>query len=311
MKRSGKETLLGVEHLHKRYGRTIALKDVSFAVKRGEIVGVVGPDGAGKTTLLRAIAGILQPDSGEIGRFAADGSPLSTGDLGYMPQHFSLYGNFSVDENLLFRSRLFELDNDAERRRNFLLEMTGLAGFRDRAAIHLSGGMKQKLSLAAALLHNPPLLILDEPSTGVDPLSRRDIWQIIYRLNREGTTVIMSTPYMDEAELCTRVLLLYEGRLVKEGTPRDITGSAPWSVIRIEGAGRSVRARLFELPEVRRVTAFGDSVHVVVKEPARGIEAIRSALSGEAQGNLEAEIVEPSLEDVFIDLLEEGKSWKM
>jgi ABC-2 type transport system ATP-binding protein len=161
------------------------------------------------------------------------------------------------------------------------------------------------------LLHNPPLLILDEPSTGVDPLSRRDIWQIIYRLNREGTTVIMSTPYMDEAELCTRVLLLYEGRLVKEGTPRDITGSAPWSVIRIEGAGRSVRARLFELPEVRRVTAFGDSVHVVVKEPARGIEAIRSALSGEAQGNLEAEIVEPSLEDVFIDLLEEGKSWKM
>jgi len=212
--------------LSKRFGAVTALRELSFAVQPGELYGLVGPDGAGKTTAIRALAGLLAPDGGEarvLGRDPQRGGSVFRESLGLMPQQYSLYRDLSVDENLRFFSRLYALPRaDFRERRKRLLALTRLDRFADRRADQLSGGMYKKLALACALLHQPRVLMLDEPTNGVDPVSRRELWALLHEFVHGGMTVLVSTPYMDEAERCSRVGLLHAGRLLLEGPPLEL-----------------------------------------------------------------------------------------
>src|SRR5438034_4393428 len=205
----------------KRYRQTTAVRDVSFSVERGEMFGLIGPDGAGKTTTIRLICGLIPADGGDVRVLDLD--PVRdhrqlTGSVGYLSQRFSLYGDLSIDENIAFFAEIHGV-SDYVSRRDRLLEMTQLAPFRSRLADRLSGGMKQKLALACTLVHEPALIVLDEPTTGVDPVSRREFWKLLSEFLSQGITILMATPYLDEAERCTRVALLHEGRLLALDRP--------------------------------------------------------------------------------------------
>lgn len=220
--------------VRRAFGATEALRGVSLVMRRGEVYGLIGPDGAGKTTAIRMLSGLMRPDEGRVRVLGEDPSHPSSPVrelLGLVPQRNSLYGDLSVDENLRFFSRLFGLSRaDFEARRERLLSITRLARFTDRRADALSGGMYKKLALACALLHRPRVLLLDEPTNGVDPLSRRELWNLLYGLVHEGMTLMVSTPYMDEAARCHRVGLLYAGEVIAEGAPRALArahGVAP------------------------------------------------------------------------------------
>lgn len=223
---SSPEVDVSLEDVRRAFGAAQALKGVSLAVHTGEVYGLVGPDGAGKTTAIRLMAGLLLPDAGHVRMLGED--PANTRSsvresLGLVPQRNTLYGDLSVDENLRFFSRLFGLSNqDFAERRERLLDITRLGRFTDRRADALSGGMYKKLALACALLHRPRVLLLDEPTNGVDPVSRRELWELLYGLVHEGMTLLVSTPYMDEAARCHRVGLLYSGELIAEGDPREL-----------------------------------------------------------------------------------------
>lgn len=231
---SAPEVDLELSGLRRAFGATQALRGVSLKVHHGEVYGLVGPDGAGKTTAIRLLAGLLRPDGGEVRVLGAEPShPRSPvrEQLGLVPQRNTLYGDLSVDENLRFFARLFGLSHeDFASRRERLLHITRLERFTDRRADALSGGMYKKLALACALLHRPRVLLLDEPTNGVDPVSRRELWELLYGLVHEGMTLVVSTPYMDEAARCHRVGLLYAGELIAEGAPRELArahGVAP------------------------------------------------------------------------------------
>lgn len=231
---SAPEVDLELSGLRRAFGSTQALRGVSLAVRRGEVYGLVGPDGAGKTTAIRMLAGLMRPDEGRVRVLGEDParprSPVRE-QLGLVPQRNSLYGDLSVDENLRFFAKLFGLSSsDFEARRERLLSITRLGRFTDRRAEALSGGMYKKLALACALLHRPRVLLLDEPTNGVDPVSRRELWELLYGLVHEGMTLMVSTPYMDEAARCHRVGLLYAGEVIAEGAPRALArehGLAP------------------------------------------------------------------------------------
>jgi len=217
------------EHVVKRYGDTRAVDDVSFAVEAGEMFGLIGPDGAGKTTAIRLICGLLHAESGEVRVLGQD----PTRDhrriaerAGYLSQRFSLYGDLTIDENIAFFAEIHGMAN-YNKRRDQLLEMTQLTAFRGRLADRLSGGMKQKLALACTLVHDPELILLDEPTTGVDPVSRREFWKLLSQSLAHGITILMSTPYMDEAERCTRVALMHEGRVLDSGDPNQLREDMP------------------------------------------------------------------------------------
>jgi ABC-2 type transport system ATP-binding protein len=213
----------------KRYGTTEALNGVSLAVQRGEMYGLIGSDGAGKTTTIRLICGLLRADGGEVRVLGVDPvrqHRLITEKIGYLSQRFSLYGDLTIDENIAFFSEIHGLRRFADRRMQ-LLEMTQLTPFRDRLAGRLSGGMKQKLALICTLIHEPELLVLDEPTTGVDPVSRREFWKLLSEFLSRGVTILMSTPYLDEAERCTHVALLHEGRLLAADEPGRLRASMP------------------------------------------------------------------------------------
>ncbi|MCP3103908.1 ABC transporter ATP-binding protein [Myxococcus sp. K15C18031901] len=216
-----------LKDVRRAFGATQALRGVSLAVHAGEVYGLVGPDGAGKTTSIRLMAGLLLPDAGQVRTLSEDpAAPRShvRESLGLVPQRNTLYGDLSVEENLRFFARLFALSKeDFAERRARLLDITRLGRFTDRRADALSGGMYKKLALACALLHRPRVLLLDEPTNGVDPVSRRELWELLYGLVHEGMTLIVSTPYMDEAARCHRVGLLYAGELIAQGAPRELT----------------------------------------------------------------------------------------
>jgi ABC-2 type transport system ATP-binding protein len=277
------------------FGQVKALDNLSLTVQRGEMFGLIGPDGAGKTTFFRIAAGLLRPPSGTVVREAAS--------FGLVPQRFGLYQDLTIDENLALRARLYAVPRaTAEQRASELLEMVGLSPFRDRLAGALSGGMKQKLALASALLTRPELLLLDEPTTGVDPLSRREFWKMLHRLNHQGLTIVVSTPYMDEAEYASRLGFLHGGRLVDEGTRTEILTRFDRPLVEVRSPQRlAARARLAARPEVDDVSLFGVALHVRGIAGAAGdfTSRIRAALADLVAPD-EVFSISPSLEDVFV-----------
>jgi len=293
---------VSVVDVAKKYGATQALTSLSFDVERGEMFGLIGPDGAGKTTAIRLICGLLHADAGEVRVLGLD--PVRqhralTERVGYLSQRFSLYGDLTIDENVAFFAEIHGV-RDYRQRRDQLLDLTQLTTFRGRLADRLSGGMKQKLALACTLIHEPELILLDEPTTGVDPVSRREFWKLLAEFLERGVTIVMSTPYLDEAERCTRVALVHDGRVLAADTPARlrtlITG--PMLEIVSRDVGRDadlVRA----LPGVADVQIFGERLHVTLTS-ADATERFRSALDAHTTGVIGIRAVPPSLEDVFI-----------
>jgi ABC-2 type transport system ATP-binding protein len=304
---------LEAEGLTRRFGATVAVKDLALHLAHGEIMALLGPDGAGKTTTLRMLAGAIAPTRGTI---TIEGIDLSRDPervherVGYMPQRFSLYGDLTVRENLDFYAQLFGVPPEvlAERSRQ-LLEFSGLSTFGDRLAAQLSGGMKQKLALSCTLVHEPRLLLLDEPTAGVDPVSRREFWRILYELNTRGVTILVSTTYMDEAERCTTVGLLYAGELVAVEDPgamkRQMRGDVVEFVAEPRGAARRV---IQQSPEIISETVIGERFHVVVADAAASIPALTRRLSAEGVRVRDAGTVPASLEDVFVFMIAERRA---
>jgi len=299
---------LEAKDLRKRFKDVEALKGINLRIEGGSSFALVGPDGAGKTTAIRILCGLLAPDSGTVSVF---GSVPTAGEaksrLGYLSQRFSLYGDLSIDENIAFFAEIHGR-RDYTRRRDELLEFTRLAPFRDRLASRLSGGMRQKLALACALVHEPELLVMDEPTTGVDPVSRREFWEIVAGLSRGGMTVIAATPYLDEAERFDTVGMLDEGQFLAMDSPRELKQGFAWTVVELVCSDARRVARLLTSPEasaggIEAAQAFGDRVALLA---ADGEKAKRYALSALAAGGFElvsARFAAPSLENVFMQLL--------
>jgi ABC-2 type transport system ATP-binding protein len=269
------------------------------------MLGVIGPDGAGKTTLLRLVCGLLAPDAGTVQVFGADPyreHGRATSAIGYVSQQFSLYGDLSIDENIEFHARLHGVA-DFRARRTRLLALTGLEPFRRRLADRLSGGMKQKLSLACTLVHEPRLLVLDEPTTGVDPVSRREFWKLLAEFLAQGLTILLATPYLDEAERCARVLFLNEGRAMALDEPARLQASIAGTVLEIVVAEpRRALDRLRAMLGPGAVQRFGDRLHATVGDAARA-RAIEAALAAAGLGPASVREIVPSLDDVFVERL--------
>ena len=296
-----------IENVVKTYGAVRALDGISLEITRGEIFGLIGPDGAGKTTLFRILCTLLRPDSGTLrleGRdiFADIGRTRSS--IGYMPQRFSLYGDLTVQQNLNFFARLFGVRGEAAQRRlRELYQFSRLSEFKKRKAAALSGGMKQKLALSCALIHAPQLLILDEPTTGVDPLSRQELWELLQKIRQEGKTILVSTPYMDEAALCDRIALVHQGQVVGVGTAETIRQSYPHPLFQIKAQNLHQAEAFFKaLPQVVTVRRFGDVLHVSLEKiPGRETWDAWREKSG---GNLLSwRPQDPGIEDVFLELM--------
>jgi ABC-2 type transport system ATP-binding protein len=300
------QTVLSFENVTKRYGGITAVSKLSFDVRPGEMFGLIGPDGAGKTTTIRLLCGLLHADGGTVRVMGHD--PVRehakvTSDVGYLSQRFSLYGDLSIDENIAFFAEIHDVWNYADRRTR-LLELTGLLPFRARLADRLSGGMKQKLALACTLVHEPRVILLDEPTTGVDPVSRREFWKLLAEFLEQGITILVSTPYLDEAERCHRVALLHEGRLLALDTPDRLRQSLPGQVVETIVADQAAALpKLASHPAIADVHVFGERMHVRVQADAGGDAAdlVRRALAG--TDVRVARVVPASLEDVFISQL--------
>ena len=297
-----------VDRLTRRYGAVLAVDGVSFDVRPGEMFGLIGPDGAGKTTTLRVVLGLLAPTDGRVHTCGLD--PFRQSDalsrrIGYLSQRFSLYGDLSVDENVSFFAAVHGV-RDWRTRRDELLDMLRMTPFRDRLADRLSGGMKQKLALACTLIHTPELLVLDEPTTGVDPVSRRDFWKILARLQREGLTLLLTTPYLDEAERCQRVALMDHGRILSLSTPDALRAQAESAIVEILAAPKRTAVDLLSRhPEVAEVEAFGERLHATLRGvPAAEVGAACERLARHlTEGGVTVEsarAMSPSLEDIFI-----------
>jgi ABC-2 type transport system ATP-binding protein len=299
-----------VRELTKSFPGVLAVDHLSFDTKRGEIFGLVGPDGAGKTTTLRMLAGVLQPDSGNA--VVADCDVVRDPEgakhhLSYMPQRFGLYEDLTVDENIRFYADLFGVARrEREQRSVSLLQAAGMSEFRKRLAGKLSGGMKQKLGLVCALIHHPKVILLDEPTTGVDPVSRRDFWRILYNLVAEGVSILTSTAYLDEAERCHRVGLLHQGKLLFCDTPQNLKnhmGKAVLAVISPEP--RRVREELANEAGISSLLLTGDGVHVVIDHTRRADE-FAEKLKAAAIPFDEISQITPSIEDLFVDAVAGG-----
>ena len=300
---------LELDRVTKKYDKVVAVRDLSFSVESGEMFGLIGPDGAGKTTTIRLMCGLLRADGGNVR--VLDRDPVTahlavTHDLGYLSQRFSLYGDLSIDENIAFFAEIHGLsmrDPAIRERRERLLSLTQLTTFRTRLAEQLSGGMKQKLALACTLVHEPKIILLDEPTTGVDPVSRREFWKLLSEFLAQGITILMATPYLDEAERCSRVALLHEGQLVALDTPANLRTSLPGVVIEVIALDRDRAMRVLEqLPGVADVELFGERAHVRLKPDAAlsDPDQMKAALQHAGVNVDGVRRVPASLEDVFI-----------
>jgi len=311
---SAGEVMVSLEGVSHRFGAVRAVDSVSFRVTRGEMFGLIGPDGAGKTTTLRMVLGILPAHEGRVETCGLDPArkrrALSE-RVGYLSQRFSLYGDLSVDENIAFFAEVHSV-RGWKPRRDELLEMLRLAEFRTRLADRLSGGMKQKLALACTLIHTPDLLILDEPTTGVDPVSRRDFWRILVRLQRQGLTILLTTPYLDEAERCQRVALLDQGRLLALDTPDALRGLSRGTTLEVLASPRRRAAEILAArEEVTDLETFGERLHVTLaRVPPSGAagaaERIAEVLRGAGLSVEASRPTLPTLEDIFIARIREA-----
>jgi ABC-type multidrug transport system ATPase subunit len=297
---------LRISHVSRSYGTIRALDDFSLTVRRGDILALVGPDGAGKTTLMRIVCRLLEPDEGEI---EIGGQDIQTGfdqvkaRLGYMPQTFSLYPDLTVEENLLFYAGIYGHTGEAYvRKRDLLYRFSQLGPFARRRAGALSGGMKQKLSLSCTLLHDPELLILDEPTTGVDPLSRRYFWEMLSKLRSDGITILVSTPYMDEAARADRACLIHSGKKLREGTPDDLAKELTGTVYYASGDFTARQAKALQQIPGLSARLFGRGLQIH-DETGRTSDAVSAELRRLGVDAEEIAPRKPTLEDRFIQLM--------
>lgn len=299
-------SVIEIQNLSKSYGKLKAVEDFSFAANHGEILAVVGPDGAGKTSTFRAICGLITYDTGEIiiaGYNVATHFDKIKPLLGYMPQTFSLYPDLSVEENLSFYAGLFGLRRKQyDEKKKRLYEFSGLGPFHDRRAGALSGGMKQKLALSCALVHDPEVLVLDEPTTGVDPLSRRQFWEILKSLREAGSTIIVSTPYMDEVAMANRAIFIFGGKKLAEGTPKELVRLFEGKVYRVDLNPTSERMQALNQLEGLVSRRFGSSIHVYTSNSY----LIENCYKELKMLDIEPDMlipIEPELEDTFIQFM--------
>lgn len=299
-----------VEGLTKRFGSFTAVEDVSFQVRRGEIFGFLGPNGSGKSTTIRMLCGLLSPTSGRASVLGYDivrDSEAIRLNIGYMSQKFSLYEDLTVEENLDFYAGIYQLPpGRINERKKDILAMAGLWGREKSITGTLSTGWKQRLALGCALIHEPGLVFLDEPTGGVDPVSRRNFWDLIYDLSRSGVTVLVTTHYMDEAEHCHTIGFIYNGKLVALGTPENLKKTKMWGqILQVECAPLlPALEAIKDVPEVIEAAMHGAGLHVVVEDIARDTPVVRQALN---RANVRVEAitpVEPALEDIFVSLVE-------
>lgn len=303
-----REVTVLVKELVKRFGDFTAVDRVSFQAHAGEIFGFLGPNGAGKSTVIRILCGLLKPSSGEArvaGLDVAQKPEEVRQKIGYMSQKFSLYNDLKVIENIRFFGGMYSVpEAELAERAAWALEMAGLKGREQVITGDLPTGWKQRLALGCAMLHRPPILFLDEPTSGVDPISRRDFWQLIQQLASDGVTVFVTTHYMDEAEYCHRLVLIYQGQIVASGSPRELKEQAMKGeliLVECEEVGQAL-SLLHESPEVLDAAIFGSSIHLVVPEAQKAIPPLTSYLQGHGIAVSKMERIRPSLEDVFVSL---------
>jgi ABC-2 type transport system ATP-binding protein len=296
------DAVIKINNLKKSYNSVLAVDDISYYVNRGEMFGLVGPDGAGKTTTIRMLVGLINPDSGSaevLGHDLQSQKNLIKDEIGYLSQKFSLYGDLTIDENIEFFADIHGVKH-FEERRNELLEFTRLTPFRDRLADKLSGGMKQKLALACTLIHKPKIIFLDEPTTGVDPVSRRDFWKILSNLLKEGITIFMSTPYLDEAERCNRVALMDKGKIISCDTPKNVKDSIHMQVLEIVCNPVRKAYNLIRSNTDYEVQMYGDRLNIALTDYENDYEVIKKLFEENSIEEIDKRTITPSLENVFI-----------
>jgi len=303
-----------VEHLSRRFGDFVAVDDVCFDVRQGEIFGFLGANGAGKSTTIRMLCGLLRPTSGTaiVGGIDVSRDPEAVKlRIGYMSQKFSLYEALTVDQNIRFFGGIYGLEGKRfEERRRFALDMAGLVGRESTLTRDLAGGWRQRLALGCAILHQPPIVFLDEPTGGVDPVSRRQFWRLIDQLSQSGTTVLVTTHYLDEAEHCHRIAVMNAGKLAAIGTTTELKGvfaERPIVEVQAPNAVEAMRA-LDGMPDIEKTSLFGTAVHAVARRRGLTPEKLKAELEAKGVNVTHAEQVEPSLEDVFLDVVERTAS---
>lgn len=298
---------INIINLTKSYGSVTAVNGLNLTIKRGELFALVGPDGAGKTTTIRILCGIIPPDVGDVSMLGFDlikDNNEIVKRIGYLSQRFSLYGDLTIDENIEFFAEIHNVRN-YHKRRDELLEYMRLTQFRSRYADQLSGGMKQKLFLACTLIHRPDIVFLDEPTTGMDPVSRRDFWQIISDLLKSGITIVMTTPYLDEAERCRRVGLMNNGNMMVVDSPKNVKAMMKGAVVELLCDNiRETYKILKEVETVREVQAFGDRIHLILDDYDTDFPVVERGLKANNISVQSARIVTPSLENVFVSLMQ-------
>jgi len=300
-----------IKNLTKKFDGITAIAGITLNIERGKIIGFIGPDGAGKTTLLRLLCGLYQPSSGSILLEDIDilKNPQKAKErLGYMPQQFSLYGDLTVAENLKFYADLYGLSHQKFKiRQEELLDFSGLAPFANRLARNLSGGMQKKLALACNLFHTPHILLLDEPTTGVDPVSRRELWQLLLHLNRQGVTIIITTPYMDESQKCHQVGLIYNGNILRFQPPQILIKEMADEILELKIGDIRVREVLKEIPALKNIYSFGESFHLIFEAGAGGKKITEEYLKKKGIQVKSLKRIQPSFEDVFFSLVEKER----
>jgi ABC-2 type transport system ATP-binding protein len=297
--------MIKIENLHKNYDTIEAVKGISLNIESGEMFGIIGPDGAGKTTTIKILCGLINPLSGNI--YLMDKNinkerSLIQSNIGYLSQKFSLYRDLTIDENIEFFASIHNI-KDFQEKRNELLQFTNLTQFRDRLANNLSGGMKQKLALACSLIHKPKILFLDEPTTGVDPISRRDFWKILANLKKEGITIVLTTPYLDEAERCTRVAFMNEGEILDVGTPSELKLKMKGDVVELVCSDIKKAGNILKDNFDFDIQLFGDRINVVLNNFDLDFPKIEKRLNDNLIKVIDKRIITPSLENLFIYMM--------
>lgn len=303
------EQAIKISNLKKTFANVTALEEINLIINKGEMFGLVGPDGAGKTTLIKILCNLLAPDIGNISILDMDlkkNAKIIKNKIGYLSQKFSLYGDLTIDENIEFFAEIHNIRNYKARREQ-LLEFTRLTNFRTRLAEKLSGGMKQKLALACTLIHKPEIIFLDEPTTGVDPVSRREFWKILSMLWKDGTTIVMSTPYLDEAERCNRIALFNNGKIISCDTPNNIKSQMTSVVLEIVCEPIRSAYNLIKNKTTNEVQLFGDRINLVITEKNKTIEEIIQFLIDNNIKINDYHQINPSLENVFILMIESSR----